>query len=667
MANMSGPLTIVEMQAIRQDFTGERIIRLFLAVITHSFFIYVNIVMLFTLRTKAIFCETPRYILFAHMLLNDTIHLIVALVLFILNSLYSMVVRAACAFIVLVSSTTFVNAPLILAVMSLERYTAICFPLRHSELATPARASVAVALVWVLGITDVLIDVCALFLLAEPSFYLSPTVCTIKQLIVAPWQQGRSLIFKVLLFIMVTIVLLYTYVSILRQARFASSDTSAHKALRTVILHALQLGLSLMSFLYEYIEYLLGSLPLRLLMANMSGPLPVIEMQTIRLDFTGERIFKMFLVVSTHSIFTYINVVMLFTLRTKAIFRETPRYILFTHMLLNDTIHLVISLVLYLFGAIYLVVVRAACAMIVLLSSATFTNTPLNLAVMSLERYTAICFPLRHKPSFYLSPTVCTIEQLIVAPWQIGKSMAFKALLFTAVSVVLLYTYVAILRQARAISSDTSSAHGAIDPRDHHLLLSHRERVVAKEVNERTWGEAHHMAELHIIGQIIGASGFPQSSLFCKWGIHTGGAWRLLSGLKEGQTQVDIPQIGEMAYWSHPIDLHYSTKGLQGWPKLHVQVWHQDSFGRCQLYGYGYCHVPSSPGQHRLQCVTWRPVGTWQEQLAETFVGGGFQLRSPDLIYSGADRYRLHTEAMGTVELELCVILRHFERYGIES
>lgn len=43
-----------------------------------------------------------------------------------------------------------------------------------------------------------------------------------------------------------------------------------------------------------------------------------------------------------------------------------------------------------------------------------------------------------------------------------------------------------------------------------------------------------------------------------------GGAWRLLSGLREGQTQVDFPQTGEMAYWSHPIDLHYTTKGLQG-------------------------------------------------------------------------------------------------------
>ena len=30
------------------------------------------------------------------------------------------------------------------------------------------------------------------------------------------------------------------------------------------------------------------------------------------------------------------------------------------------------------------------------------------------------------------------------------------------------------------------------------------------------------MAEVHIIGQIVGAKGFPEASLFCKWGIHTG-------------------------------------------------------------------------------------------------------------------------------------------------
>ena len=48
----------------------------------------------------------------------------------------------------------------------------------------------------------------------------------------------------------------------------------------------------------------------------------------------------------------------------------------------------------------------------------------------------------------------------------------------------------------------------------------------------------------------------------CAW--VTGSAWRVLAGLREGQTQVDLPQNGEFAYWAHPIDLHFSTKGLQG-------------------------------------------------------------------------------------------------------
>ncbi|XP_063289300.1 B9 domain-containing protein 2 [Pelobates fuscus] len=174
------------------------------------------------------------------------------------------------------------------------------------------------------------------------------------------------------------------------------------------------------------------------------------------------------------------------------------------------------------------------------------------------------------------------------------------------------------------------------------------------------------MAELHIIGQIVGASGFPQNSLFCKWGIHTGGAWKLLSGAVEGQTQVDNPQNEEMAFWSHPIDIHFATKGLQGWPKLHFQVWHQDSFGRNELYSYSFLHIPSTPGTHSLTSPTWRPLGTWQEHLSQIFVGGGPQLKSSSLIYGGADRYRLQTEAMGQVHLELTVILRNFERYGVE-
>ena len=43
-----------------------------------------------------------------------------------------------------------------------------------------------------------------------------------------------------------------------------------------------------------------------------------------------------------------------------------------------------------------------------------------------------------------------------------------------------------------------------------------------------------------------------------------GGAWKVLAGLREGQTQVDNPQNNEMAFFSHPVDIHFATKGLQG-------------------------------------------------------------------------------------------------------
>ena len=38
----------------------------------------------------------------------------------------------------------------------------------------------------------------------------------------------------------------------------------------------------------------------------------------------------------------------------------------------------------------------------------------------------------------------------------------------------------------------------------------------------------------------------------------------MIAGLREGQTQVDLPQNEDFAVWSHPIDIHFATKGLQG-------------------------------------------------------------------------------------------------------
>lgn len=55
-----------------------------------------------------------------------------------------------------------------------------------------------------------------------------------------------------------------------------------------------------------------------------------------------------------------------------------------------------------------------------------------------------------------------------------------------------------------------------------------------------------------------------------------------------------------------------------------------------------------------------------REQISQMFVGGGAQLRNPDMIYSGADRYHLRTLTMGKVHIQLAVILRNFDKYGVE-
>ena len=43
-----------------------------------------------------------------------------------------------------------------------------------------------------------------------------------------------------------------------------------------------------------------------------------------------------------------------------------------------------------------------------------------------------------------------------------------------------------------------------------------------------------------------------------------GGGWKVIEGLTEGQTHVDSPSWEEAAFWSHPIDIHFATKGIQG-------------------------------------------------------------------------------------------------------
>ena len=225
------------------------------------------------------------------------------------------------------------------------------------------------------------------------------------------------------------------------------------------------------------------------------------------------------------------------------------------------------------------------------------------------------------------------------------------------------------------------------------------------------------MPSVHIIGQVLGASGFTEDKLFCKYKVvYDHKSMRLIDGDPEDQTQLasasvcvypptlrhcsththththTLTQLSRVSFvffyisasslfefcllyfqaighshsFSHPVDLHFGCTALEGWPKVSVEVWSQDQFGRNVLAGYGCCYVPTSPGMHHIDCVTWLPAGSLWDRLKATFLGTSPSLNHPEIAYSDIDRLELNTCTAGTIHLDLQILLLDFRHRGVE-
>lgn len=109
--------------------------------------------------------------------------------------------------------------------------------------------------------------------------------------------------------------------------------------------------------------------------------------------------------------------------------------------------------------------------------------------------------------------------------------------------------------------------------------------------------------EVHILGEIGGGTGFGDGvSVCCKWSVEAGDHWEWLAGQRSGQTHTSEPEDGSaFVPWSHPLDVHYVAGSLHGWPRLHVQVFSLDAYGRLELQGYGFGAIPAATGAWHMQ------------------------------------------------------------------
>lgn len=219
-------------------------------------FLYVNCLMMFTFLKKEMFREDTRYILFAQTLFVDTAFMLLTDIL-IIGSFYQYHIHVIpCITICTAISILSVCTPLTLVAMCLERYVAICMPLRHAEISTSKTRFYGFLIIWGISSVAPLFTFVAYVSVVPPNALFSYAVCSVELMLREEWQaQTRAAILQ-LLFLVMIIIIVFTYVRIMVAARAASIDSkkSTNKGLRTVILHAFQLFLCIVQFLTPYIE-----------------------------------------------------------------------------------------------------------------------------------------------------------------------------------------------------------------------------------------------------------------------------------------------------------------------------------------------------------------------------------------------------------------------------
>ncbi|XP_071989057.1 odorant receptor 131-2-like [Engystomops pustulosus] len=236
----------------------------FLMIFFFCIFMYFMVIILNVFLSSPQVRETTRHILFIHMLMNDLVYLLISYLLFIFAVNYVLVHVPVCLFITIFSSGMSRITPYNLAAMALERYAAICHPLRYGEVCTVRRSLIAITCMWILGLIPTTANVIVYCCSADPRNFYLKVICDWRSLDISNVQAVIRNFTDITSFSVVGLIIAYTYVKVMQVARRADSGKIASKAAKTVLLHGFQLFLALLNFttfitetyLISYFQYL---------------------------------------------------------------------------------------------------------------------------------------------------------------------------------------------------------------------------------------------------------------------------------------------------------------------------------------------------------------------------------------------------------------------------
>ncbi|XP_030009414.1 odorant receptor 131-2-like [Sphaeramia orbicularis] len=232
----------------------ENVITAVITSVTSCVFLYINGVLLFTLRSKPIFCETSRYILLFNLLFADTVQMALSQLLYLLSVLRILLTYPLCGFLVMLASLTNNISPLTLLVMSLERYVAVCYPLRHSTIINVCSTAGAIAVIWALSSLNVFVRISLLlqFPFEDLKSLEMTQTCSVFVLYLMPVVIQYDKAYTSFLFVSAFVTIASSYIGVTLTARSASTDkASSLKVRNTLLLHLVQLGLNLLSTIHN--------------------------------------------------------------------------------------------------------------------------------------------------------------------------------------------------------------------------------------------------------------------------------------------------------------------------------------------------------------------------------------------------------------------------------
>ncbi|XP_028277877.1 odorant receptor 131-2-like [Parambassis ranga] len=232
----------------------EKMLLVTLTTISCCIFLIINVIMLFTLRSRPVFRETCRYILLYNLLFADTVQIAVSQLLYILSACRIMLTYPVCGVFVMVANLTSEISPLTLVVMSLERYVAVCYPLRHTTIITIRNTGAAITAVW--AFCSLNTGVLVLLLLQFPFEQLQSLqmkqFCSTFLMFLTPVTVDYDKAYTCFLFVSAGLSVISSYIGVIIAARSASTDkASARRARNTLLLHLVQLCLILSSTIHN--------------------------------------------------------------------------------------------------------------------------------------------------------------------------------------------------------------------------------------------------------------------------------------------------------------------------------------------------------------------------------------------------------------------------------